>query len=162
MKSKENWTVVLQELRTDSAVKQKRGINFIISSVFLWAIIFCVHNMNLPIMTKNLYTFCCSALLFPLAVLFSKLLKIDFQNKENPLTNLGILLSLNQMLYILIAMWIYAAMPDKMVMVYAMIFGAHLLPFGWLYQSKAYYFFAVFITVFVLLTGVFNQKCKID
>lgn len=73
-------------------------------------------------MTKNLLTFCCST----------------------PLV------SLNQMLYLLIALWIYAAVPEKMLMVYAMIFGAHLLPYGWLYQSKSYYLFSLVIPITVL------------
>ena len=59
------------------------------------------------------------------------------------------------MLYILIAMWVYAAVPEKMLMVYAMIFGAHLLPFGWLYQSKTYYIFSVLVPILVLFF-VFN------
>jgi len=32
--------------------------------------------------------------------------------------------------YKLIAMWIYPTVPNKMVMVLVIIFGAHLLPFG--------------------------------
>lgn len=55
--------------------------------------------------------------------------------------------------YILIAMWIYAAVPEKMLMVYAMIFGAHLLPYGWLYQSKTYYVLSVIIPILVLFIG---------
>ena len=44
-------------------------------------------------------------------------------------------------------------------MVYAMIFGAHLLPYGWTYESKAYYTFAVLITIVVLLVGIsFSAK----
>ena len=64
---------------------------------------------------KNLFTFCCSAVLFPLAWMISKMLHIDFEGKCNPLTKAGILFSVNQMLYILIAMWVYAAVPDKML-----------------------------------------------
>lgn len=97
--------------------------------------------------------FCCSTPLVPMAYLFSKILGIDFQNKENPLSGFGLLISLNQMLYILIAMWVYAAVPEKMLMVYAMIFGAHLLPYGWLYQSKSYYILSVVIPIAVLLLG---------
>ena len=74
----------------------------------------------------------------PLAYFVSKLIKVDFQNKGNPLTNLGILFSVNQILYLLIAMWVYGTVPEKMLMVIAMIFGAHLLPYGWLYKSKVY------------------------
>jgi len=86
--------------------------------------------------------------------LTSKIIKVDFQNKENPLTTLGIIFSVNQMLYILIAMWVYATVPDKMVMVYAMIFGAHLLPYGWLYKSKSYYVLSVLIPIVVLAIGL--------
>ncbi|MCS4468908.1 hypothetical protein JTS96_12125 [Clostridium botulinum] len=49
----------------------------------------------------------------PLAYMISKVIKVDFTNKENPLTNLGVLFSLNQMLYLLIAMWIYQEVPEK-------------------------------------------------
>lgn len=154
MENKEKWFEVVLELRIDSAQKQKNGLHFILASVFIWAAVLWIHSTNMPILTKNLYTFCCSAPLCPLAFLISKIIKVDFQNKYNPLTNLGILFSMNQMLYILIAMWVYASMPDKMVMVYAMIFGAHLLPYGWLYQSRAYYVFSIFIPVVVLLVGI--------
>ena len=91
--------------------------------------ILAAHITNLPIETKNLITFCCSAILFPLAWSISKALGVDFEGKGNPLTKAGILFSVNQMLYILIAMWVFAAVPEKMLMVYAMIFGAHLMLF---------------------------------
>lgn len=32
-------------------------------------------------------------------------------------------------------MWVFRAVPDKMVMVYAMVFGAHLLPLHFLWQN---------------------------
>jgi len=97
-----------------------------------------VQLTDLPILTKNLLTFCCTAPLLPIAFLISKILKIQFQDKSNPLNYLGILFSANQMIYLLIAMWIYPTLPDKMLMVIAMIFGAHLLPYSWLYNSKTY------------------------
>jgi hypothetical protein len=51
-------------------------------------------------------------------------------------------------------MWIYNAVPEKMVMVLAMIFGAHLLPYGWLYKSKTYFVFSIIIPIVVLIIGV--------
>lgn len=154
MPDKKELQSALQELRTDNRSKQKTGLHFIMASVFIWIAVFVIQLSALPVLTKNLLTFCCSTPLVPMAYLFSKILKIDFQNRENPLSGLGLLLSLNQMLYLLIAMWVYAAVPEKMLMVYAMIFGAHLLPYGWLYQSKSYYFFSLFIPIAVLLIGI--------
>ena len=45
-------------------------------------------------------------------------------------------------------------MPEKMLMVYAMIFGAHLMPFSWLYQSKSYMVFSIVIPILSLIIGL--------
>lgn len=143
----------LEELKKDCSIKQKKGIHFIIASVIIWSMVLVVQLTNLPMLTKNLFTFCCTAPLLPLSFLVSKILKIEFQDKSNPLNNLGILFSVNQMIYLLIAMWIYPTLPDKMLMVIAMIFGAHLLPFGWLYNSKTYMGLSVIIPILALIVG---------
>ena len=143
----------LHELIKDCAIKQKKGLHFIMASVFIWLAILMVQLTSMDDLQKNLYTFCATVLLFPLALLFSKLLKIDFQNKENPLTKAGILFSVNQMLYLLIAMWVYQAVPSKMLMVLAMIFGAHLMPFSWMYSSKSYLVLSIAIPILALVLG---------
>lgn len=117
-------------------------------------LILAVSVTSLPIEQKNILIFCCSAVLFPLAWGLSKVLKIDFEGKGNPLTKAGILFSINQILYILIAMWVFAAVPEKMLMVYTMIFGAHLMPFSWLYQSRSYLVFSIIIPILALITGL--------
>ena len=144
----------LEELHKDCAKRQKKGLHFILASVVIWGLILATHLTHLGIETKNLITFCCSAVLFPLAWGLAKALKIDFEGKGNPLTKAGIIFSVNQMLYILIAMWVYAAVPEKMLMVYAMIFGAHLLPFSWLYQSKIYLVLSIVIPILSLVVGL--------
>jgi hypothetical protein len=144
----------LEELREDCAAKQKKGLHFIVASVIIWCAVLVIQLLDIPILTKNLYTFCCTAPLLPLSFFISKIMKIDFQNKGNPLTNLGVLFSVNQMLYLLIAMWIYPTVPEKMLMVIAMIFGAHLMPYGWLYQSKTYMILSVCIPIAALIVGL--------
>ena len=124
------------------------------TSVVIWGLICAVHHTDLTIEQKNLITFCCSAVLFPLAWMLSKILKIDFESKGNPLSKAGLLFSINQMLYILIMMWVFAAVPEKMVMVYAMVFGAHLMPFSWLYQSKSYLILSIIIPILSLFIGL--------
>lgn len=147
----------LHALKLDCQIQQKKGMHFILASVVIWSAICIIQWSSLDQLTKNLLTFCSTAPLVPLAFVFSKLLNINFQHKENPLTTLGIVLSLTQVLYLLIAMWIYPTIPDKMVMVIAMIFGAHLLPFGWLYDSKSYYIFSVVITILAFIVGLLFQ-----
>ena len=111
----------LSDIKKDCAVKQKKGLHFILASIIIWIAVLFVQISSLPILTKNLFTFCCTAQLLPIAYLISKIIKVDFQNKENPLTNLGVLFSVNQILYLLIAMWIYPTIPEKMLMVIAMM-----------------------------------------
>ncbi len=144
----------LEDMRLDCAYSQKKGLHFILASVIIWCAVLAVNLTSLPILTKNLLTFCSTAPLMPLAYMISKMIKVDFANKGNPLNNLGIVFSLNQMLYLLIAMWVYPTVPEKMVMVLAMIFGAHLLPYGWLYKSKSYIVLSIIIPIVVLIIGV--------
>lgn len=149
----------LNALKRDCALKQKKGLPFIMSSVVIWTAILCVHLTNLPIQTKNLLTFCCAAPLVPLAFAVSKLIGVDFQGKSNPLTKLGLLFTLNQILYLLIVMWVYADVPDKMLMTFTMVFGAHLLPYSWLYDSRAYLVFAIAIPPVALILGLMFAPC---
>lgn len=145
----------LYELKQDCARKQKKGLPFIMASVLVWTAILCVHLTSLNPLAKNLLTFCCTGPLLPLAFGISKLIGVDFQGKGNPLTKLGMIFTLNQILYLLIAMWVYAAVPEKMLMVFSMIFGAHFLPYGWLYNSKSYYAVSVAIPFISLGIGLY-------
>ena len=51
-------------------------------------------------------------------------------------------------------MWVFDALPEKMLMVYAMIFGAHLMPYSWLYQSRSYMLLSILIPILALLVGL--------
>ena len=135
-------------------MSQKKGLPFIITSVIIWGLITIISALNLPINTRNMLVFCSACPLMPISWLIGKAMKVDIFSNENPLSQLGLLFTLNQMLYILIAMWVYRAVPDKMVMVYAMIFGAHLLPYSWLYSSISYKIFSITIPFIALFTGI--------
>ena len=144
----------IDELRLDCALKQKRGLHIILDSIIFWLAIAIIHFSSMQILTKNLFTFICAAVLLPLSYFVSKLINVDFQNKSNPLTELGILFSVNQALYLLIAMWIYPTIPEKMLMILAIIFGAHLLPYSWLYRSRVYFTLSISITFLALIIGL--------
>lgn len=145
----------LNQLRMDIAKRSKKGLHFIIASVIIWCAVLLVWLLPIEnIITKNLLTFCFTTPLLPLAYMISKIIKAEFSVKDNPLNKLGILFSYNQFLYILIAMWVYPTVPDKMVMVLAVIFGAHLMPFGWLYKSKAYSVMSVIISFGIFIIGI--------
>ena len=150
-------TKTLNELRRECAKQQKKGLHFILASIIIWAAVWIVHLTDLPIETRNILTFCVACPLMPLAWMISKLIHVDFQGKSNPLTSLGLLFSVNQILYILIAMWVFSAVPEKMLMVYAIIFGAHLMPYNWLYQSKSYMLMSIIVPILALVIGLLAQ-----
>lgn len=86
----EKHSKALDEMRDNSIFSQKRGIHFILASVLIWGLILFVQNLGLESKKENLVCFFCFALLLPLAFIIAKLLRIDFQNKENPLTTPGL------------------------------------------------------------------------
>ncbi|MCK8058930.1 MULTISPECIES: hypothetical protein [unclassified Fusibacter] len=151
----------LETLRLQCMKSQKKGIHFILTSVIIWSVIAVIHSTGLVIETKNLLTFCATSLLLPVSFLISKLMNIKFSSKDNPIDQLGFLVSMNQMLYLLIAMWVYATSPDKFVMVMAMIFGAHLLPYSWIYKSTSYKVFAIIIPLMALIVGSFYTSVTV-
>lgn len=143
----------MEELRNDIAIKQKKGLPFIITSVIIWLLISVVSMFDINMNTKNLLVFCCSCPLLPLSWIVGKIIKVDIFSKENALGQLGFLFTLNQMIYLLIVMWVFNAVPEKMIMVYAMVFGAHLFPYSWLYKSIGYRVVAIVIPIISLILG---------
>ena len=109
------------------------------ASSVLWTIMLIAFLTSLDIATKNIIAMCCSALLMPVGVLFGKIIKVNIFSKENPLSSLSVVAALNQLLYLPIALWVMYAVPDKMIMVYAMVVGAHFLTYYWVYFSPTYF-----------------------
>lgn len=146
----------LYDLKKDAQRAQKKGLPFILSSVLIWFLIMLLQLGGKPVSTTNMYTFMCSCLLLPLAFLFSTILKSEsFKKSDNPICKLGFMCTMNQLLYILIVMWAFNQTPEAMLMLYAMVFGAHLLPFGWVYDSKVYVVISIADTLGALLLGIF-------
>ena len=151
-----NPAAAIDELRGRFIVTQKRGLHFIIPSVIIWATILVMQFAVSDISIRNIAVFGSSAMLLPLSFITSKILGINFSDKENPLSKPGFLFTMNQMLYLTIVMWACSANPESMVMIYAIVFAAHLFPFGWLYRSKAYSVMSVIGTVAALFSGIFG------
>ena len=142
----------LEMLKKENIITQKKGLPFILASVFIWGVILLIQFWDKPLITRNFYLFSSSCLLVPLAFLFSKILKAgSFKKTSNPLGKLGLLCTMNQMLYLLIVMWAFRECPEAMLMLDAIVFAAHLFPFSWLYDSKAYLIFSVTETVGALI-----------
>ena len=151
----------LNALRIEYAVKQKKGLPFIMTSIVLWAIMLITFLTDLDLSTKNIIAACCSILLIPVSFLFGKLLKVNTFSKENPLSSLSTLAALNQVLYLPVVVWAMYAAPEKMIMMYAIVCGAHFLPFFWIYFSPTYFYAPFVIPIASLLLGIYCNQAMV-
>ena len=149
---------VLNEMKIEYAVKQKKGLPFIMASTVLWTIMLIAFLTDLDIAAKNMIAMCCSALLMPVGMLFGKIIKVDIFSKECPLSSLSIVAALNQLLYLPIVLWAMYAVPDKMIMAYAIVVGAHFLTYYWIYFSPTYFYAAIIIPVVSLVLGIYCNQ----
>lgn len=144
----------LNALRKDASVIQKRGLPFMMASVVLWTAIMLSRIFMKDIHAMNLFAFFTSSFLMPIATIFGKIIKADIYKKSsNPVNKLGFLCNINQFLYLPIAMWAFSAHPDSMLLIYAIIFAAHLLPFSWVYDSRIYFYGSIIESVGVIFVA---------
>lgn len=140
--------------KKDYAASQKCGAHFISASLIIWIFICVVNLFDLTQYYKNVLSLYSSALLVPLALLFSKIYKIRFSDKDNPLNSAGLYFALNQMIYLLVVILVWMIKPEQMITAYAMVVGAHFLPYSWLYDSLTYKLVAILIPVLSFLLAL--------
>ncbi|MBD8006901.1 DUF7010 family protein [Bacillus norwichensis] len=96
-----NINTSLQILLNDIAKKQKKGLPFIMASIFIWGVITIITLLPLDLIIKNIGILSCGALLFPVSILCAKILNVDLFYKENPLINGLLMATNNQVLYLI-------------------------------------------------------------
>lgn len=150
-----NLDTSLQVLLHDIAQKQKKGLPFIMASLFIWGVITIITLLPLDIMIKNIGVLSCGALLFPVSILCAKIVNVDLFYKDNPLINGLLIATNNQILYLLICIVLLMKVPMWVLPAYAIIYGAHLLPYSFFYQSKSYHYSSLFICVAIVISIIF-------
>lgn len=144
----------LNELRREASALQMKGAPYMMASVVIWGIILAIRTTSLDIQMMNLLTFYSTMLMMPLGWLFGKLMGTNiFRKTSNPVSKLGFLCTMNQMLYILIVSWACTMNPEAMLLFFAIIFGSHLLPFSWVYDSKIYLVISIVEAIGSLILG---------
>lgn len=150
----------LNVLKQEAQKLQGKGLPYMMASVVIWSLICLLNCMNLSVIWVNQFTFMTTCLLLPLAWIFSKLIGADiFRKTSNPISKLAFLCTMNQNLYLLIVMWACSKAPEAMIMLFAIVFGAHLLPFSWAYDNKAYVVIPIMETIGALAFGcIFDNR----
>ena len=148
----------LNRVRNELSIRGKNGIGFLSSAVVIWSIITIIFLQSIEIYQKNIYMLVSTGLMFPLSVGISTLIKADWKLENNPFGNLGLYLNLAQIIYFPILFWGIIKSPDDAIIFFAIITGAHFFPYGWFYNTKAYYVMAPVISVIIMFVGLYLNK----
>ncbi|MBA2875577.1 DUF7010 family protein [Thermaerobacillus caldiproteolyticus] len=143
----------LLEVRNELSVRGKNGISFLLAATIIWAIITVIFLQPFGIKEKNVFMLYSTGLMFPLAIIISKMIKADWKANDNPLSKLGLYLNLAQIMYFPIIFWAFVKSPNNMVLFFAVITGAHFFPYGWLYNTKVYFIIAPIISILIMIIG---------
>lgn len=114
-----------------------------------------IDNLSYAIRYKYQECICffSTGLMFPLAVLMSKIIKADFKTDDNPIGMLGLHLNFAQLMYFPLIFWAFSKSPEQMILFFAVITGAHLFPYGWFYKSMAYMVMAPVMSLVLIFIG---------
>ena len=143
-----------EKLKLELSLNAKNGIDFIISACVTWFGIAYVWTLPYSSYDKSVLIFIVGGLMLPLAFIMSKILKTNWKVKNNPLQPLGLWLNFAQLFYFPFLIFILIKQPDYFIMTYAIITGAHLLPYAWFYGEKAYAIAAGIMSIGALLIAL--------
>ncbi len=144
----------LNNLKKELSVRAKNGIDFIFAASIIWIAITFIWSLPNTAYNKSVFTFIAGGPLLPLAFLFSKMFKTTWKIASNPLQPLGLWLNFAQLFYFPFLILILIKSPEYFVVTYAIVTGAHLFPYAWLYAEKSYAIIAGVISIGSLVIGM--------
>jgi hypothetical protein len=145
-------------MRKEIIIKNKNGVNFMVSATICWLLIALVWTFDDSAKQLAFYTFFCTAPMLPLAFALSKVFKTSWKMEDNPLNDLGLWLNIAQLFYFPFVFIYFSQQPSHMVMALAIITGAHFLPFGWFYNTKSYTAMAGIISIGATVIGFYSEE----
>jgi hypothetical protein len=140
--------------RRELSLEAKNGINFILAACVVWSGVAYIWTLPYSAYNLSILTFIAASLLLPLAWLLSRILKTAWSVAGNPIEPLGLWLNFAQLCYFPFLIFVLLKYPEHFVMTLAIITGAHLFPYAWFYDAKAYAVAGVGIPVGSLLLGL--------
>jgi hypothetical protein len=143
----------LHSMKQDLALRNKNGLPFLLSGMVVWTLITAAFLLPIELRFQNIALLALTGILFPLAIGLAALLKADWKSEGNPLGSLGLVFNVAQFAYFPLVFWAFGSQPEAMVFVFAVITGAHFLPYGWLYDTRAFYLMAPVMAVAATIIG---------
>lgn len=144
--------------RTTFSKEAIKGAHFILAAAICWTVIAAVYLGKGNGFWKLWSVFGAMALLTPLAFALGKPLGYKKSDRKNPYQQLGLLLNFAQLLYFPLFIWFIINRPQELFFPLGIITAAHLLPYGWLYQSRTYSITSVVVTLGITVVFFFFRE----
>ncbi|PRO67265.1 DUF7010 family protein [Alkalicoccus urumqiensis] len=141
----------VEQWRLELSLRGKNGIAFLSAGAVIWTVITVLHFLPLSLFQQNTGVLFTTGIMFPLSLVFSALYQADWKLEGHPLAALGLYLNLAQLMYFPLLFWAFSEAPEQVVLFLAVITSAHFYPYGWFYNSRAYYVMAPAGAVGVML-----------
>ncbi len=142
--------LTLNELMDELIKSTKKAYPFFMAGALYWIAMLIVGQMFSEKITALIYIIAMGSI-FPLAMLFGKVLHIEFMTSKNPLATLTGIVGGMQAFFIPIWIVTYMEFFAYIPFMVGILAASHFLPFSWIYKSKAYLFLTItsVITSFV-------------
>jgi len=134
--------MTIDEARADLATRTRRGIGMPMAGLLYWVAV-SILVQNLPQKTALLIAFFATGAVFPVGLMFTRLLGADLINKGHVLNGLGGIMNAVQAFYWPVLILVYLVAPAWTLFTMVVLFCSHFLGYGWLYMSRAYAFLAI-------------------
>lgn len=145
----------LDKIRNELSIRAKNGIGFLLAAIVIWFVITIIFLLPMDLQQKNIFMLITSGVMFPLSIGMSTMIKAEWQFKNNPIGNLGLIFNFAQLTYFPILFIGMITSPEDAIIFFAIITGAHFFPYGWFYNAKPFYFMAPVIAIVIMTLGFY-------
>lgn len=143
----------VKEVQNDLMQRTKKGVTMFYVGSLYWFLMGILGLFDMHINLLGLIYLIGIGTLFPLGILVSNLLKIDFIAKGNELSNFAGVIGGMQLFFAPILIIIYMEKIEWLPFFIAVLTGAHFLPFSVLYKSKGFIFQFMAVVLFSSIVG---------
>lgn len=144
------------ERRRISSATQ-RGIGMPVAGMLFWLAVAWL-TRHFRVEQAVLYSFFLTGIVFPIGFLITRLAGGDLFAKSPGLTPLGALLAALQFFYWPIIILVFNLAPAWTPWTMAVLFGAHFLPYAWLYRSRAYAFLTISVAISLSALAIITRE----
>ncbi len=145
--------MTINEARTDLARLTRKGMGMPMAGLIYWVAVSLLVQL-FPLKTALLFSFFATGAVFPLGLLFTRMLGASLINKNHELNGLGGILNAVQAFYWPVMILVYITVPEWTMFTMVVLFCSHFLGYGWLYQSRGYIFLSIAGPVIAILMAL--------